>query len=86
MQSPAVIKERAIDRCNGIMPSHCNDLGKAAIHIVCDLIYPGTPFKELILRIDELVGKGEDGEVAAGLAIAEFINDWLVAQVTYEKI
>lgn len=86
VQSPAVIKERAIDRCNGIMPSHCNDLGKAAIHIVCDLIYPGTPFKELILRIDELVGKGEDGEVAAGLAIAEFINDWLVAQVTYEKI
>lgn len=84
--SPTVIKDRAVDRCNNIQPSHCNDLGIAAVHIVCDLLFPNGPFKELILRIDALVNGGEDGEVAAGMAIAEFINDWLVAQVTYEKI
>lgn len=80
------IKLQAAERCNAITPSQAANPSIAAIHVVCDLLYPQIGYKELILRINELVAGGEDGEVAAGLAIAEFINDWLVAQVTYLKI
>lgn len=77
---------RAANRANALMPSHCNDLSKAAIHVVCDVLYPHLPAKELILRINQLVENGEDGEVAAGTAISEYVNDWIASQILFERI
>lgn len=75
----------ASNRCNALQPSHCNDMASTAIHVVCDVFYSHLPSKELILRINQLVEGGEDGEVAAGTAISEYINDWICAQILYEK-
>lgn len=66
---------------NTIEPQDCENLGNKLVEIVCDVIYPHYPAKRFIQRTDELVRRGEDPSVAQGIAIAEYINDWLTAQI-----
>jgi len=66
---------------NSLEPQDCECLGEKLVEIVCDTVYPHYPAKRLIQRTDELIRRGEDPAVAQGIAIGEYINDWLTAQV-----
>ncbi len=79
--SKSALIDIASKAANGLEPQHCTDLGETLVRLVCDIVYPHYPAKRFIQRVGELVARGDEPQVAQGLAIAEYINDWLCAQV-----
>lgn len=81
--SAANLVERGYTVVRGLLGSDwTKDIGLACLQVACDVFFPHTPTKRLLLRINALVNeRSMEGEEAAAIATIEYMNDWLAGQL-----